>query len=752
MRIMIRLVFLITSWLLVSVVVAFPQTPGFVGSQTCGTCHTSQLEAWTDSHHGWALREPSAENVLGDFDDAQFEHKGIKSRFFRDADRFLVETDGADGQLATFEIKYVVGVTPLQQYLVELDGGKLQALDIAWDTIEKRWYHLYPDENVSAGNGLHWSGSYKNWQARCAVCHQTDFSKSFDPKSRTYQSTWSELTVGCEACHGPGEAHVAWANKAEAGNLAQWPGVAADGLLQPETKDRQAIEENMCGPCHARREAHSPDSTLPTAPFGDHYGLSNLRGGLYFPDGQQDQEVYILGSFLQSKMHEKGVTCTNCHDPHSARLIAEGNAVCTQCHNEVGRDDFSTLKLKNYDSPAHHHHDADSSGAQCVSCHMPERDYMVVDGRRDHFFRIPDPVLSEKVGSPSACLGCHVDKTAVWAAASIDEWAPYRVAPDQGRGVLFSDVRQEGLDSGRIVALVALAQDLTKPAIERATALSEIADGVDAATLQGVTGLLSDDSDLVRAAAVRLWRAASPAERVLRLQPILADSISTVRIAAALELANVPPEALSEESRDDLQAALGELRASMLAKSDFPEAQMAIGGLALATSNWSAAQAAFAEATFLDPQLVQAWLTRARIAEALGNPNEAAAILASARIRNPDDIDIGYQLSQLLIQQGRFADAVPVLREIATAVPDDLGVRINLAFSLLQTGDLQAANIEIDHLKLVSPDRTEVLLLHGLRQVASNDLVGARETVRQITQQNPGIQLPPELAALARLP
>ena len=532
---MIRIVSLVVSWLVLTSDAAFSQTPGFVGSQACGTCHKAQLDAWTDSHHGWALREPTAQNVLGDFDDAEFELKGIKSRFFRDGDRYLVETDGADGKLATFEIKYVVGVTPLQQYLVELDGGKLQALDIVWDTVKKRWYHLYPDEDVAAGNGLHWTGPYKNWQARCAVCHQTDFSKNFDPKSRTYKSTWSELTIGCEGCHGPGEAHIAWTAKQEDADLDRWPGVAANGLLQPEAKDRQTAEQDMCGPCHARREAHTANSTLPTAPFGDHYGLSALRQGLYFPDGQQDAEVYILGSFLQSKMHEKGVTCSNCHDPHSARLIAEGNAVCTQCHNEAGHEGFATLKPKNYDSPAHHHHTPESAGAKCVSCHMPERNYMVVDGRRDHFFRIPDPVLSEKVGSPGACLGCHADKTASWAAASIDTWAPDRTAPDQVRGLLFSDVQQKGLDPERIAALVALGQDQTRPDLVRASALGEIADAADAATLQSVAGLLADESDLVRAAAVRLYRSAPPQERVELLQPMLADPVATVRIAVALE-------------------------------------------------------------------------------------------------------------------------------------------------------------------------------------------------------------------------
>ena len=301
-----RDIWLILAFILLAPWAAYAESAGFVGSQACASCHKSQTTAWRDSHHGWALREPTPENVLGDFNDVRFEHKGVVSRFFKEGSRFLVETDGADGAMTTFDIKYVVGVSPLQQYLVELEGGRLQALDIAWDTVAKRWYHLYPDQDVAAGNGLHWSGPYKNWQARCAVCHQTDFRKNYDPKSHSYQSTWSDLTVGCEACHGPGEAHVAWA-EGKGGTASQaGAGLSANGLFPFDADHKQQAEENMCGPCHSRREALSADSTLPSEPFADHYKLSDLGAGLYFPDGQQDQEVYILGSFLQSKMHREG--------------------------------------------------------------------------------------------------------------------------------------------------------------------------------------------------------------------------------------------------------------------------------------------------------------------------------------------------------------------------------------------------------------------------------------------------------------
>ncbi len=621
-------------------------------------------------------------------------------------------------------------------------AGRLQVLDMAWDSETRRWFHLYPDEDVSPGNGLHWTGPYKNWQARCAVCHQTDFHKNYDPAARQYQSRWSELTIGCEACHGPGEAHVAWAQKTDAFDPAVFDSIDERGLVRPSGETRQAREENMCGPCHSRREQIGGSSPLPGAGFGDHYRLAPLSSRLYFPDGQQNEEVYVLGSFLQSKMHARGVTCTNCHEPHAGTLLASGNAVCTQCHNPLGRADFPTLKPKDYDSFAHHHHAERSDGAQCVNCHMPERKYMVIDGRRDHFFRVPDPLLSKKTGAPDACTGCHTGKTAEWAAEHIAQWAPARASPATAYAEAFAMARQNSdnrLTERARQALIAVAVDGAQPAIARATALAELADDEGAFKRVPVANLLSDPSDLIRSAAARMLRGAPPEDRVKLLVPILRDPVASVRIAAALELNNVPPADLPEDARNALSAALDEFRASLLAKADFPETQMAIGGLALSTRNWAAAEAAFAMASLMDPQLVEAWLVRARIREALGDPGEAIAILSKARASNGQNARIVADLAALLARQGRIDEAVPLLKERVQAEPDNLELRMMLASILIQSGKVAEGSGELDVLLKQAPDHPEVLILQALRQLMAGDVLGARETVRKITSLHPAL-------------
>lgn len=724
--------------------------PNYVGAESCRSCHATQVEAWQDSHHGWALRLPTPGNVLGDFNDAKFEFKGITSRFFRKDGKYFVDTDGADGKLQTFEIKYTVGVTPLQQYLVDTGQGRLQALDLAWDTVAKRWYHLYPNEDVSAGNGLHWTGPYKNWQARCAVCHQTDFNKNYSEKDASYRSTWKDMTVSCESCHGPGEAHAAWAKDRAKFDATAFLDIDALGFSKPKGATKQEIEANMCGSCHSRREPLDANSTPPQSRFGDHFNLSTLNNGLYFADGQQQDEVYILGSFLQSKMSEKGVTCSNCHDPHSAKLIFEGNATCTQCHNETGRAEFPTLKKRLYDSPEHTRHKAGSEAAQCVTCHMPERNYMIVDGRRDHFFRVPDPLLSEKAGSPNACLTCHDKEKAPWAAEHIAKWAPAHVTKAAAYGEAFAKARGTGLDPATKDQLVAIALDTGQPAIVRATAAREIADRLTPADLTKLSALLSDETDLVRAAGARLQRQANPPDRAKALAPLLSDPVKSVRLAAVLELTTIG-DSMPKAELPTLVKVLDELRATYAARDDFPETQMAIGGLAMTNRNWPAAEAAFQQASTMDPQLAEAWLARARIRAALGDVSGATQILAAGHARNAGNVQIANELAGLLVSQGMDDAAIPLLRQVLAAYPDERDVRVTLAAALLRANQLTEARIEIDKLLAVAATDANVLMLHAFQQLLTGNVVGARKTVQELAQRYPGMELPPQLQALLQM-
>ena len=607
--------------------------PAYVGSQTCAGCHESEERAWTGSHHAWAWTQPDETTVLGDFDDAVFEHRGLITRFIRRDDAFFVETEGADGALHTFQVTGLAGVAPLQQYLLSTEAGRIQAFDIVWDVEGKRWYHLYPDQDLPPGDGLHWTGPYKNWNARCAECHATGFVKNYDARSRSYDSMQAEIGVGCEACHGPGEAHVAWAKAPEGYDPARWPGLTAKGFTIGFAAESPETEIEQCAGCHSRREPFGDGNPLPGTAFHDAYRLALLRAGLYHPDGTIKDEVYVYGSFLQSRMYANGVRCTDCHDPHTAGLKAAGNAVCAQCHSSAGNQRFPTLRRADYDDPSHHFHPKDSAGAQCVGCHMIERVYMGIDGRRDHSFRVPRPDLFLATGAPNACTDCHTDRNAAWAATEIAQ----RFPDSDRRGPHFSQTFAAARHNPAASAesLLAIAEQDGLPGMIRASALDLLRPAADEAIAARAAPLIGDDDPLVRAAAIAVQRGAPPTDRIQRLVPAFEDPMRSVRIAAARAFLDTPVARLPTRIAEAARNATGEWRASLFAKADFPETHMVIGGAALVLRNPRAAELAFRETVRLDPQRVEAWAMITRILAATGDPDGARAALDHALAANP---------------------------------------------------------------------------------------------------------------------
>ena len=607
--------------------------PSYVGSEACSGCHAPAAKAWAKSHHAWAWKSPSKSTVLGDFAGASIEHKGVKSRFFKRGERFIIETDGPDGKLKDYDVKSVAGITPLQQYLLETEPGRLQASDLAWDTVKKRWYHLYPDQDLKAGNGLHWTGPYKTWNARCAECHATGYKKNYNAQTRRYSSTQAEIGVGCESCHGPGEAHVGWAKQPTGYDLNRWGGLTKKGLTIGFTSRSPETEIQQCAGCHSRREPLADGNPLPGTLFHDAYRLSLLRPGLYHADGSIQDEVFVYGSFLQSKMYARGVRCTDCHNAHSTSLKADGNAICTQCHSPAGNTRFPTLRKTAYDSPSHHFHKPDTEGAQCKSCHMIERVYMGVDGRRDHSFRIPRPDLSAKTGAPNACVDCHSDRDASWAAQQLGQRFPNSIQRGSHFSEVFAIARKDPVNS--VKALLGLASDKALAGIIRATALDIVSGVSDPTTAEQAAELIGDTDPLVRAAAIDVQRGARPQDRVQRLLPALADELQSVRITAARALLGAPVVRLPTLQNEALRSAQREWRASLLAKADFPETHIVLGGTALVLRNPRAAEQAFREAVRQDPQLVQAWRMITRIRAAIGDRKGARDVADEALRSNP---------------------------------------------------------------------------------------------------------------------
>jgi predicted CXXCH cytochrome family protein len=714
---------------------------GFVGSEACNACHAPEHAAWQGSQHARAMQHATPATILGRFDGSTFSYAGIQSAFFRRDDRYFVTTDGPDGRLADFEVKYTFGVEPLQQYLVELPGGRLQALSLAWDTRPadaggQRWFHLYPDEQIDFRDELHWTRRSQNWNFMCADCHSTDLRKAYSAEADAYATRYAAINVGCEACHGPASNHVAWARERPAVDgtkgltvllderrAVSWAIDPATGNARRSAWRETEREIDVCAQCHARR-AQLAEGYRAGAPFLDHYLPALLTPGLYHPDGQQRDEVYTWGSFLQSRMYQAGVTCSDCHDPHGQSLRAEGNAVCAQCH----------LPAK-YAAQSHHHHDPASPAGQCVACHMPASTYMVVDPRRDHSLRIPRPDRTVTLGTPNACNGCHTDRDAAWAAGAARRWYGEPKPGFQSFAEAFHAA--ERAEPGAAVALARIVADVAGPPIARASALVRLATLGDPITTTVATRAAEDASPLLRLAAANAAGTAAPAGRVAILAPLLGDPLRAVRIEAARELAGVPAAALSPEQRLALAQATEEYAATLAYNADRPEARVALGTLRAAEGRYGEAQQVFAAATALDPAFVPAYLNAADAHRAAGEEAEARQQLEAGLARAPDNAALHHALGLALARQQQPDAALRALGRAVMLAPDDRRYAYVRGVALHSYGRTGDAIKELERAASRWPGDRDILTALATIQRDAGQLDAARRTARQLADAYP---------------
>ncbi|WP_340123789.1 ammonia-forming cytochrome c nitrite reductase subunit c552 [Methylobacter svalbardensis] len=692
-----------------------PMKPEYVGRSACAGCHAEQNRLWQGSHHDLAMQEVGNASVLGDFQDAEFSKDGVTSRFFRQNERFMVRTDGPDGKLTDFEIKYTFGVTPLQQYLIELPGGKLQALSIVWDSQPKaqggqRWFHLYPDEKIDHSDELHWTRRSQNWNFMCAECHSTNLQKNYDAASRSYRTTWSEIDVSCESCHGPGSEHVLWARQSAKSDSsdnttkgltvtlnehrgATWaidPATGNGRRNQPRASD-QEIE--ICARCHSRRAQL----------FGDYrHGLlmdshlpSLLTEMLYHADGQIDGEVYEYGSFLQSKMYQAGVTCSDCHEPHSLKLRQPGNAMCTQCHS-----------AEKYDSEKHHFHRVGSEGSSCVDCHMPSKTYMGVDARRDHSFRVPRPDLSERIGTPNACTHCHADKPAHWSAEKAKTWYGHDAKGYQNYAEALHAARLDTADAKE--RLLALLQDKNQPAIARVTAVAALGNQLSPELMPVIEAALHDPEPLLRRAAIETLEQIPPEQRWPLAHDRLKDPVRALRALAASTLAGASDQSLTPDQRKDFGLAASEYRASLNWNADDPAAQINLGNFYSASNQAEAAERAYREALQLDPELVPAYLNLADHLRMNNRDSEGEFILNEGLKRLPDSAELHHSLGLLAIRQKNIQQAMISLKQAVELEPTHTRFSYVYAMALAGVGRNDEAQAVVKSALVVKPHDPEL--------------------------------------------
>ena len=722
----------------------------YVGGKSCVNCHTVQAEQWRGSYHDLAMDPATPQTVLGDFKDAELTHFGITSRMFQRDGKFMVHTEGPDGKLSDFEVKYVFGVSPLQQYLVEFDRpadakpeevARLQTLPISWDTKKKKWFFLKPPdvaERILPGDDLHWTGIAQRWNNMCADCHTTNYQKNYDVASKTYHTTFTEMDVNCEACHGPGSFHV---QLASAKSLF-WDRKRGYGLAKLKDADPR-VEVESCAPCHSMRRIAEP-GYRPGEPYLDYFVNELLHGHLYHADGQILEEVYEYGSFTQSKMFQKGIRCTDCHDPHSTKVKHTGNKLCTSCHQHPAGK---------YDSPSHHHHDSRREGALCISCHMPKKTYMAVDPRLDHSLRVPRPDLSVQLGTPNACSGCHLDKGGLasersgqlgeyadwlgaarqgdtvvkgalervdkWAATTVQQWYGSKPDPSKHFAQALQAARAGHADAEP--QLIRHAKDRSLSAMVRASCSYELGQFPTYPAEQASIQLLKDTEPLVRLSAISSLERLPDEELVRRMVPLLGDPIRAVRAEAGRVLARVDLRLLTGPERLARGKALEEYKHGLLANNDRAIGHLGLGVLAEQLGDRASAQRAYENAIEVEPSAA--------------GPRANLAALLEQSLETTRDEETAKNLPERIARLRN--EELELLARDAKLAPQNAVIRYRYGLALYLHGQLEEAEHELIEAARLAPNTADFALALALLYQKQQRLPEALEQAKRVVELRP---------------
>ncbi|MCE9519658.1 MAG: tetratricopeptide repeat protein [Verrucomicrobia bacterium] len=700
------------------------------GSASCRDCHAKEFAAWSASNHGLAERALNPALDQAAFDPPrEIVHGTQKSQARKNGEHSEILTLGLNGQTETYRAERVIGHDPLRQFLVAAPGGRLQTLELSWDPKKTEWFNVYGNEDRKPGEWGHWTGRGMTWNTMCAACHNTRVRKNYDPVKDEFHTTMAERTVSCESCHGPMKAHNAWQHENR--------GAKNDPTIKKLTRDQTL---DTCASCHARRAELTGDFK-PGDSFFDHYALSITdESDLFYPDGQVRDEDYEFTSFLSSKMHAAGVRCLDCHDPHSAKTIATGDALCMRCH-ATPTPQFPKAPV--IVPVAHTFHKPESAGSQCINCHMPQTTYMQRHPRHDHGFTIPDPLLTKEAGIPNACNRCHTDKDADWSLGFVTQWYGDKMKrPTRQRALMVASARR-----GEIVsrdALIAWLKGDDTPSWKASSALLLGQWAQEPAVTEALQEQLRHESPMVRSAAVHALGSIAnggnnPARDALR--PLLKDPSRNVRLAAAW--------ALRDDVNPDSPAGI-ELQHMLALSADQPSGRMQLGQYEYSRGHPDAAIAQLRKAIEWDPNSPPFHHDLAIMLSASGHLQEAIASLETAIKLDPRQALYHYELGLAWSEAGDIDQTIKALEQTVILDPAMSRAWYNLGLARNAKGNASGAIEALTRGEMANPRdaalpyaRATILLKLGNKEEAlaaaqaalrvQPDMMQARQLIQMLT-------------------
>ena len=694
----------------------------YIGAEKCQSCHPKQFDDWKKSDHFKAMQEPTDSAVLGNFNNASLQADGVSSRFFKKEGKYFLNTQGEDGQNHDYPIKYAFGHFPLQQYLIEFPNGRMQVSRQSWDSRDKKWFQQYKGQKIHYRDWLHWTGNAQNWNTMCAECHSTNLKKNYDLEKDSYQTSYDLLTVSCEACHGPGEQHVKYINSKDYQSGKKEP----NSLLLLAKNTKQLDQINACAPCHSVQSNVAPDKIASNELLDNHIpSVPNTER--FHADGQVNEEDYNYASFLQSKMFARGVQCSNCHNPHSGKLVLPGNLTCLQCH------------AKTFDEPSHHFHTINTAGAACVNCHAPGKNYMGNDLRHDHSFRVPRPDMSVQYSTPNACNNCHQDKPAKWAADAVVKW----YGPKRKYNYVDDLIPGSRLDNQSEPHLLRLLQDSTTPQIIKATAINYLGGAAFPNGMSALMESLQSPDAQTRYEVLRSLQAYPKNNMNLgAIAAMLKDKVRAVRIAAADLIGSMGKNVqVPEEYQEALKNAKAELEKNLLHQADFAHGNIGIADHYQRTGEYASAEKFYLRAlkkdslanlarlnlavTYnlqgknqdaiqilqlaakTDPKNDRAWYNLGLLYNEVKDNKNAALAFEKAIQLNSQNSRLYYNYGLLLQQMGKADKGAAVLEQGLKSFPQEESLHYAIAYIYLQNSKPDKARPHVLFLKQVNPNNPE---------------------------------------------
>ncbi len=694
----------------------------YAGSAACTECHAGVAAQWAQSHHGLAERPLTDALDQAAFTPARtFEHGTQKSEVrVRDGHPEVV-TAGFGGKVEPYPIARVIGHDPIRQFLVAGPGGRWQTLEATYDPHRNEWFDVFGNEDRKAGEWGHWTGRGMTWNTMCASCHNTRPRKNYDAATDTFRTTMAEPSVGCESCHGPMKAHTDWRRQ-------HGPGAQPDPTLTKFTRDQVF---DTCGTCHARRSELTGDF-FPGEKFTDHHALTVVdESDLYYADGQIRDEVYEFGSLHGSKMHAAGVRCVDCHQPHTAKILMPGNALCVRCHSGGAPLPGITKPAPVIDPVAHSHHGAESTGAQCVSCHMPITTYMQRHPRHDHGFTIPDPLLTQTLGIPNACNRCHTDKDAAWSLAAVEQWYGEKMnRPSRQRAQTIAAARR-GEASGRDGLLALVGDPATAPYWQAsATRLLERWLG-EPRVVSALVKATIHPSPMVRAAAARSLEPVIPQRPDVRqmVGNLVTDGDRSVRTSAAWALRDTLPLDTP---------AMAELQHQLAHNADQPIGQMQLAAFATARRDPASALNHYRKAVEWDPNSPPIRHDYAVALSLAGQAAEALAQLQACVRLDPNNAEYHYKLGLAWNETGRPDQTTVELQRAVALDPRLAPAWYNLGLAQHAAGGSAAALISLQRGENAAPDDPRLPYARATILAQLGRTVEARAAARRALTIQPG--------------